>query len=571
MNVRATVAGASPIAPSRATPASRWPRHLLESAALLAVLSCLVLALLWLDRNPILTAFDEVGHINNSLSDALMLRSGEGGLLRDSIFLWNRWLPPGLRLVGLPVAYLFWPVAPEALRLASAVMFLLTALALWLALRLFAGRVGAAAGVLLYVLAPINLFGAQNFMTESVLHLCAALALLLLVLEARATGASVLRMGLLGLVIGLGTLTKLTFLPAYGLLWLGFAGWRWWRERNGTHLVIRLVLPLAGLLLVAWPHYALNGIRYVGYARASAEGFAFLPWPETGLDFAARAVRTLVADVFGPGGTVVLLAGLALLAIAWRRASETQRLLLILAVLSGLPTLAAFLFSNNQTERYLGLTVIGLCLPVAAGFGLALKTAPALRPAPFLAGLAGMAALLQVGLGLFIAWRGPLSAWPASGLNYASWRPNYDCDYSPLTALVPPDRKPVAVGVFGASLTVNQITLQFPFLRAGRRAAVSDLANWEERPDWDAVIAEASRQDLLVMPADVRDAEYFPANRLIPEFQERLAAAGVQLEKRMEVQTGSSSRCTVHVLIPAPGTAIPPARGPFRSEVHVLP
>lgn len=571
MNVRAFVTKAAPIAPPRAIQAPAWPRFLLEGAALLAILLCLLLALLWLERNPILTAFDEVGHIDNSLSDALMLRSGDGGLLRDSIFLWNRWLPPGLRIVGLPIAYAFWPVAPEALRLSAAAMFLLTALALWLALRPLAGRVGAAAGVLLYVLAPINLFGAQNFMTESVLHLCAALVLLLLVLEARAAHASVLRMGLFGLVMGLGALTKLTFLPAYGMLWLGFAAWRWWRERNNTDLLIRLVLPTVGLLVVAWPHYALNGTRYIGYARATAEGFAFLSWPETGLAFAARAVRTMVADVFGPGGTVVLLAGLALLAITWRRANETQRLMMGVAVLSGLPTLAAFLFSENQTDRYLGLTVIGLCVPVAVGFGLALRTVPMPRPAPFLAGAAGAAALLQVGLGLFIGWSGPLSGWPASGLTNASWRPNYDCDYSLLTALVPSDREPAAVGIFGTTRAVNRATVQYPFLRAGRRAAVYDLADWEKQPDWDAIIGEASRQDLLVIPSDVREADFFPANHMIPEFQERLAAAGVQVTDRGEMQTGSSPFCTVRVLVPAPGTAIKPSRGPFRSEVHSLP
>ncbi|MBX6741000.1 MAG: glycosyltransferase family 39 protein [Acetobacteraceae bacterium] len=570
MNVRAFVAKAPPVASSRSTLASAWPL-LLEGAALLAILLCLLLALLWLERNPIITAFDEVGHIDNSLSDALILRSGDGGLLRDSLFLWNRWLPPGLRIVGLPIAYAFWPVAPEALRISAAVMFLLTALALWLALRPLAGRAGAAAGVLLYALAPINLFGAQNFMTESVLHLCAALALLLLALEARAANASVLRMGLLGLVLGLGILTKLTFLPAYALFWLGFATWRWWQERNNADLLIRLALPTLGLLLVAWPHYALNGARYIGYARATADGYAFIPWPETGLAFAARAVRTLVADVFGPGGTVVLMAGLVLLAMSWRRAAEAQRLMLTLAVLSGLPTLAAFLFSHNQTDRYLGLTLIGLCVPVAVGFGLALQAMPRPRPVPFLAGAAGIAALLQVGLGLLIGWSGPLPGWPASGLVQANWRPNYDCDYSPLTALVPPDREPAAVGIFGTTQTVNRATVQYAFLRAGRRAAVYDLVEWGQEPDWDAIIMEASRQDLLVIPSDVRDSDSFPANHMIPEFRERLAAAGVQVADRGETQTGSSSLCTVRVLIPEPATAIKPARGPFRSEVHPLP
>ena len=42
-----------------------------------------------------------------------------------SIFLENRWLPPGLRLIGLPIAAGFWDKAPTALRIAAAVLTLL--------------------------------------------------------------------------------------------------------------------------------------------------------------------------------------------------------------------------------------------------------------------------------------------------------------------------------------------------------------------------------------------------------------------------------------------------------------
>jgi hypothetical protein len=219
--------------PEAAEAEPRWPRLVLEASALLAVLCCLALAALWFVRHPVLNAFDEVGHITNTLSDALMLRRGEFTVLRDALFLWNRWLPPGLRVVGLPIAAAAGDWGAEALRLSAAAMFLLTVGALWMALRPVAGRGGAAAAVLLYALSPVNLFGAQNFMTEAVLHLCAALALWLLIAEARSPRASVVRMGLLGPVLGLGTLTKLTFLPAFGLVWAGVALHGWWRA-GGT-------------------------------------------------------------------------------------------------------------------------------------------------------------------------------------------------------------------------------------------------------------------------------------------------------------------------------------------------
>jgi hypothetical protein len=116
-------------------------------------------------------------------------------------------------------------------------MFVLTVLVLFLGLRRFAGLAGALAAVLLYALAPVNITGAQNFMTESVLQLCGAASVGLLAAELRAangpnslSGAG--RLTLLGLALGWGTLTNLIFLPTYGIPWVGVVAWRWWRERH---------------------------------------------------------------------------------------------------------------------------------------------------------------------------------------------------------------------------------------------------------------------------------------------------------------------------------------------------
>ena len=557
------------LAPSRA--ASRWPRLVLEASAALAVLCCLALAAVWLVRHPVINAYDEVGHIGNTLSDALMLRQGDFAVLRDSLFLWNRWLPPGLRVVGLPIAAVAGDSAQEALRLSAAVLFLLTVGALWMALRPIGGRAGAAAGVLLYCLSPINLYGAQNFMTEAVLHLCAALALWLLVAEARSPRPSILRMGALGLVLGLGTLSKLTFLPAFGVIWVGVALYRWWRERDDGTLAIRLLLPAAGLLAVAWPHYVLNGTRYIGYAKATAQGFAFTPWPETGIDFVARAARALVGDVLGPAGAVALIGGLALVPFAWRRADETQRLMAALATLAALPTLFAYFGSNNQTDRYLGMSLIGFSVVIAFGIGGALRAMPPRLPARAVAGVIGAATLAQVAWALLIAWQGPSTAWAATGLTFTSWRENPHCDYAELASVVPPVAGPVNVGVFGTNRQTNPGTVRLAFLEAGRRVAANDFGMYQSGIDWDSVLTEAAAQDAIVLPVDPGALDVFPINRFVPEFEGRLTGAGVVIEKRVELAGGPDPACAIRVLIPARGTGPRPARGPFRSEVNTLP
>jgi len=116
-----------------------WPGWVLHLALLAAMLTLAGLALLWLLRNPLLTSWDEVMHQNNSMMDALLLRDGNLAALRDAIFLQNRWLPPGLRLVGLPIAAIFWSDAPTALRLAATVLTLAPLPIIWFGLRPVAG------------------------------------------------------------------------------------------------------------------------------------------------------------------------------------------------------------------------------------------------------------------------------------------------------------------------------------------------------------------------------------------------------------------------------------------------
>jgi hypothetical protein len=333
------------------------------------------------------------------------------------------------------------------------------------------------------------------------------------------------------------------------------------------------LLPAVGLLAVAWPHYAINGTRYLGYARATAEGFAFEVWPETGFAFAARVARVLVADVLGPAGAVTLAAGIGLLPFAWRRADETQRLMAALTALAASPTALAFLLSRNQTDRYLGLSVVCLTVVVAVGVGGALRAAAGpRRAAGAFAGAIGAATLAQIGWALFIAWQGPVSVWPGSGLSSVSWRENGHCDFAELPSTVPPVAAgPTKIGVFGASASVNDATVRMAFLRAGRRVSSFHFGMYESEMDWDAVVAEAAHQDALVVPMHLEAAETFQVNRFIPEFEARLAAGGVEIGKRVEIAGGPSPACAVRVLIPVPGTGPRTGRGPFRSEVNTLP
>ena len=567
-----------------AAPAARqpaWPGWLLHLALAAAVVTLAGLAVLWLERNPLLTSWDEVMHENNSISDALLLRQGNLAALRDAIFLQNRWLPPGLRLVGLPIAATFWDQAPTALRIAAAVLTLLPLPIIWFGLRPVAGAAGATAGALLFALTPQNLVGAQSFMTETVLHLAAALAMTLLLREALAPRPGPLRLMLLGPVLGLGALSKLTFLPTIGIVWIGVAAWRLWRDRDAAGFALRLALPSIGLALVAWPHYLLNIPRYIAYAKATAGGYAYNPVESTGLEFARFAIPDLVWEVFGLGGSALLLAALTAGVLVWRRLASTERAFVLLAALAAAPPFLAFVLSHNQTERYLAISLVILAYPAGILLGMVLRPA-ASRTSRALAGGAGAAALAQLALTWWVALAGPVEARPLRPMVEAAWRPNFACDFHVLTAQVPPGQAAPRIGLFGLTLAVNPPNLQQVFLRQGIMAKTIEILNDSAvEIDWDTVLQETRKVDLVVVPETFwqggRDPLKAPGNRNVAdrslgEFRARLDAEHL-VEDRGAIATGPDDYCTVHVLAVHPPPVAPEDAErlrPLRPEVHAV-
>ncbi|MBL6455086.1 glycosyltransferase family 39 protein [Belnapia sp. T6] len=557
----------------------RWPSRLLLAAVLAGMATLLGLAWLWLARNPLLSFWDEVMHLNISMQDALVLKEGGLAALRDRLMLQERWLPPGLRLLGLPVAIAFGTEAPSALRIFAAVATTATALVIWAGLRPVAGRTGAAAGALLYVLTPQNLLGAQSFMTEIPLHLAAACAMALLLHEAVAPRASMWRLGLLGLALGLGALAKLTFLPSIGLAWVGLALWRWWRDRDPAAFRLRILLPAVGLAALAWPFYLLNGGRYVGYAKATAAGYGFIPVEETGLAYAMRVGGTLLWEVLGLGGAPLLVAAVVLGLMGWRRLGQGQRSMILLAILAATPAFIAFLFSKNQTERYLGISLVALCTPVGLAIGAAMRDAALTRLARGAVVVVAAAAFLQIGAAWVVALGGPLPGRPLRPMVEANWRPNTLCDLTPVADLLPPrgDGDRTRVGVFALTPAVNPNTVLNAYLRQGRSAHVIELVNDSATSiNWDRLLAESAQLDLIILPEVFwqhgTDPSKVPgernvADRSIDEYRARL---GDRVVDRGTIRNGTAEACTAHVLTlrqDTPEAEAARAR-PLRPEAH---
>ncbi len=560
---------------------SDWVARAIWIVAAAAVLAGTGLALLWIFRHPLVTGWDYLSHVNVTLSDAALVRAHDFGALRDQLFLLDRFEPPGLRLLGLPVALLFWSSALTALRLTATASFVLTALLLFCGLRRIAGSAGAAVAVLVFALSPLNLTGAQNFMTEEVLLPCAAVSIWVLAAELLAgerpiSVAAVVRLVVLGLMLGWGTLTKLTFLPALGVMWLGVAVWLWWRGRDTGALLLRLLLPGAMLLLLAWPHYVVNGARYLAYAHATAAGFGFgyAEFPEQGIAFAQRVVVALLGDVFGLAGALTLVAGLALLTVTWRMAAVQARVFAVLCGLGGIPTLAAYLLSRNQTDRYMALSVLLLAVPAAIGFGTALRHA--VRGGRVAAAIVTAAGCAQIALSGAFAFGTPMTQVLAddsllSGLRYAISRPNFACDYRTLARLTPQRDGPVRVGVYGETQGVNPYDLELGYLRAGVPSKIVQFSNSSSNGiDWGKMLRDAGQLDYVVLPDTVTGwYQGVASNRTRDAFISRLSDAA-EVTQRFDLPTSPEPECRVTVLSVRPSAdAAPPRKPPFEPDSYI--
>jgi len=167
----------------------RDPRRLerglgLFNMAMLAIalgLATLV-ALRWILANPHVSGWDQIQYIELSLRDWLTRALEGDGPFRDALFNDYRWMPPGSRLLALPLLLLH-RTSETDFRLFSLALFVLSALMVFDAARRLAGRTVAAGCTALMVAAPVWVMASENYMSETALIPALALVLWCLVCE----------------------------------------------------------------------------------------------------------------------------------------------------------------------------------------------------------------------------------------------------------------------------------------------------------------------------------------------------------------------------------------------------
>ncbi len=462
-------------------------------------------ALRWIWAHPEVSGWDQIGYADELAKDMVAKARGGWGALRDSLFLSSRHHPPGARLLALPLG-LAGLADMTTLRLVSCASIGLTAWLVFATARIVAAPGPAMLAAAAFLVAPVTLAAAEDWMSEVLLMPALAGLLWCLARECQPVpprGNALLA----GLFIAAGMLARLSFVPQVlpalavaGLALLLLAPARW----------PRLGAAAAVVLVLAWPHWALNGGRYVGYARYALQdwhtheisGDGPLGYPGQWLAF--------VADwAFGPLLLVALLLGLGGAAhLAWRgwgarrlarwpwpwlRWGVSRRFgVLGLALLLAAPPVAGHFLASNHNPRFLLAALPGLAVAMAIG----LHAARARLVVAVAALLAGQAVLLLV----VAVWPAPP---PLAGLRAAQARPALDCDWRPLLSRLGGAEPHVLL--LGTSDGFNQVQVRYAFHRSGRAVTVTETpAGAAPLP-----LVEGADAVLALLAADPRDVAHY--------------------------------------------------------------
>ena len=201
-------------------------RLLLKDRSWLLLLAVALVALLtstvqWMQDHPNAICWDEAEYFNAVLSDQGAVRDyGLRGLYRQ-IRYDDRGRPPAYRILAIPF-YSIFGFRPTVLRLASMGFTWLGLLLLYLTAHKIADRKCAVLSVLVCCLSPAQVLWSGLFYTENPLFLASAGTFYFLVSSVTSGLATARNWIGLGLSIGLGLLSKASFVPVAASV-LGFA------------------------------------------------------------------------------------------------------------------------------------------------------------------------------------------------------------------------------------------------------------------------------------------------------------------------------------------------------------
>ena len=516
-------------------PRSKWNYWLFFAAVTMIVI--MVAAIRWSLNHHFGTNWDEAIYLNEAQVDTQRLQGGMLLKLAGRILVksWGR--PPAYRILAVPFLALFGYHTATA-RLVTLACFGLSSWFIYLATRRISSGVAGAFAVLVFCLSPQVVSASIWFSTEGPLYLATSAMLYFVFLCWTDSSESPANWIGLGLAVGLGFLSKASFVViALPLLafWLVIDRW--------SHLGIpRLASQRkAGLLalFVAAPWWLLH-FRSAIATTEQARGFVRNSLGPLSFVTCMRWLSTVVQSLLGYGLSILI----ALVVIACLRKAivkrETildplQKVALGACACTGVPIVLAQLSGTNHLLRHISPAVIPLAIAIGV---LADKTGwVRSRTAIAVSSVLFCAQLLMIMAPVFVPNNQPVD----SGLVNGSlpWRImvlHDQWDWSPVQSISHScgvdDPK---ISYLGGGEPFTQPAIEFPWAAKAlstRRATVDYpdvewLWRLEEGPlDWQKVMDTVGKSDLVLTAphynGDVGDKPDLD-NQYNSEFADRLA------------------------------------------------
>jgi len=330
------------------------------------IILIMLAAFRWSLDHPYGFCWDEAKYINQSMIDAQRLVTGNLVTLGGRILINCDGRPPAYRILSLPFLVLLGS-HPASVRLLSVVCFGLSSAFVYLATRRIGSPVAGAFAVLVFALSPEVVGASKWYSTEGPLYLATSAMLYYLFVSWTASTEDHRNWIGLGLAVGLGFLSKASFLvialPALAF-WSGVN--RWGRPAFSSVISQRKAGLLA--LVVAGPWWVLN-IKSLAPAVQDARGFAADSLGPPSLATYMKWLDTVIQCLVGHWVSILIL----LVAIAWLRKAivkrETildplQRAALGVCASAGVPIVVTQLAGTNHLLRHLSPAVIPLAISV---------------------------------------------------------------------------------------------------------------------------------------------------------------------------------------------------------------
>jgi 4-amino-4-deoxy-L-arabinose transferase-like glycosyltransferase len=338
-----------------------WPYF-----AAASVVVVILAAIRWSLAHPYGIHWDEGSYINEVRIDLQRLQIGRLMSLARSLLMESNFRPPAYRILALPFLAPFGYHTTLA-RLSSMACFGLSAVFIYLTVRRIGSRIAGAFAVLVFALSPEVIAATIFFSTEGPMYLAISAMLYFIFVYWTEEVSRSRTWILLGLAIGLGLLSKTSFvLIAFPpLAFVLFENFRKHRGIRGFAPIINAGV-LGGLIAAPWwlVHFR-DAMWYAKFARSTPRNSL---GPHS-LTMFTGWIWTVFLGLIGPCiGTLIVLVALAWVQKAIIEKGVTpdplRRSAILLCACAGVPLVLVQLTSTNNLLRYLTPAVIPLAIAV---------------------------------------------------------------------------------------------------------------------------------------------------------------------------------------------------------------